>query len=116
MKIVHTKFELLIDQILKFEERNNCFLYKVPGLINLTDSVLVVEDEDYDAPEEIDGYFCSLSWSGIKDVLDNLSSQIPNPTLENYAEAINYYIENDAFIDRENLDNQPEGGYKIWGK
>lgn len=114
MKTEIINIDILINQILDLPERQNCFLYTSSDFLARGDTVLLVDDDDYDAPDEINGYVCNLSWASIKDIAINLLSQLPNPTLEDYIEAINYYIENDAFIDKENPDNNPQGGYKIW--
>jgi hypothetical protein len=67
-------------------------------------------------PIKKEGFQYVIGVDQIKDALENLSFQSKNLDISVCIKAINYYIENDAFIDLENPDNHPEGGYKIWGK
>ena len=89
------------------------FEFSKDNFIHIDQPVLISDDE-YTA-EPINNFNCTLPCGDVKQVLINLKNQISSPTLDDYIEAINYYIENDAFIDKENPYNKPQGGYKIWG-
>lgn len=107
--------EDLIKEINISEMKSNFFIYSMNSILQKEEDVLLVEDDEYDVPDEIDGYEHRMSWQTAKGVIENLQSQNPTPTLDDYIEAINYYIENDAFIDVENRENKHQGGFKIWG-
>lgn len=105
-------FNDFLNHISDYGYTYSLYAKKVP--ISNNDEILLY-DELYDIPDEIDGFMYVIGIDHIEQVLENLSFQIQNPIMEDYIEAINYYIENDAFIDKENPDNKPQGGYKIWG-
>ena len=103
--------EDFINKISFFTE--GCILYMKSPKIKLGEEVLI--SFDVYSYEPIGDYQSVLPCKEIQQIILNLESQNPNPTLDDYIEAINYYIENDAFIDVENRDNKPQGGFKIWG-
>ena len=105
----------LVNRLNNKDEEFFDFFHTIHSVIAENENVLLVCDDEYDAPDEIDGYTYRLEYGVLKQICDNLNMQISNPTLDDYIEAINYYIENDAFIDKENPYNKPQGGYKIWG-
>lgn len=76
---------------------------------------MVVLDDEYDADEIIQDFRSCIGMDAVNQIVENLDEQSKDSTLDDYIEAINYYIENDAFIDKENPYNKPQGGYKIWG-
>jgi hypothetical protein len=93
-------FEFLLKNIEKYD--NNNILYTKSSPVNLYDEV-IVDNDIYDIKDNINGfeYFCGMNQ--LKSVLRNLSMQNPNYTDLNICiDAINYYIEYDAFIDLEN--------------
>ena len=89
-------FTNLLDSLEKFPEG---FLYLKARKVNSFEKVLVVYNDPYFAEDSIEGYHYSLCIFQIEDILENLYQQISSPTLDQKIEAINYYIENDAFID-----------------
>lgn len=115
MKSEEIILTLLVEKIASEPIRNNFFLYSKSENMKKEETILLVHDDEYDAPDEIDKYTCRMSWKTMRGIIDNLQSQNLTSTLDDYIEAINYYIENDAFIDKENPYNKPQGGYKIWG-
>jgi hypothetical protein len=88
----------LIENISKFSAEG--FLYTKIGIIDEKDRVLISYDE-YNA-EPIDKFTWTLSCSEVEDILRDLNTQIQSPTMKECVNAINYYIQNDAFINLEN--------------
>ncbi len=102
-----------LDRILEFS--GDYVMYSEKNKIERDNSLILALNNEYNLPDTILSFKRQLSCGDVEGIMDNLSSQIYSPTLDDYVEAINYYIENDAFIDKENPDNKPQGGYKIWG-
>ena len=69
---------------------------------------MVVLDDEYDADEIIQDFRSCIGMDAVNQIVENLDEQSKDSTLDDYIEAINYYIENDAFIDKENPDNKPQ--------
>ena len=65
----------------------------------LSADCLIVNDEDF--PDEVDGYYYYLFVDQIKDVSDNLFFQKNDYSVAELVKAINFYFENDAFIELE---------------
>ncbi len=94
-----TKILLINDFIAHLENFKDGALYSKSKKLNLSDNVLIAHEDRYLEAEEIDGFSYMLELSQVEDVISNLTAQIHHPTLKNIIEALNYYIENDAFID-----------------
>ena len=86
----------LIENIFSYSEVG--VLYKKEAEVLNSDTKVLVSFDEYNT-EDIQGYTWTLDCREIESIISNLSEQIPSPTLDQKIEAINYYIENDAFID-----------------
>lgn len=90
---------VLIDKINEIDEG---FLYSKSSGINADEEVLIVNEDAYTIPDEtIGGFQYKLGLHQVQDIIENLRMQIEKPTTENYIDAIDYYIKNDAFITKE---------------
>jgi|LakMenE18May11ns_1017448.scaffolds.fasta_scaffold9068454_2 hypothetical protein len=87
----------LINQINQLKEG---FLYTKSDRIKNQEKVLITYDNDnYTLPlEEMNGFKYRMGIFQIEEVIQNLKTQTKDPDTENCIKAINYYIENDAFI------------------
>jgi len=97
MKKMIIAIDELINQINQFKEG---FLYTKSDRLESQEKVLITYDnDDYTLPlEEIDGFKYRVGIFQIEEVIQNLKIQTKNPDTENCIKAINFYIENDAFI------------------
>jgi len=74
------------------------------GSLRLADTAMIFDsrelDPDEDYPPEASALELRTVVGGpsIQDVLSNLSQQRPNPDIEKMLDALNYYLEHDAFI------------------
>ena len=91
---------IFIDFINNINDYNYKYsLYSKILPINLGDEILL-EEELYDIKDTIGEFNYIIGVEDIKDIMNNLKMQLPkNNDLQICANAINYYIENDAFID-----------------
>lgn len=103
----------MIDRISFFSD--DYVMYINGDILSKDANILLALNDEYNLPDHIMGFKRHLGCGDVEGIIDNLQSQNPAPTLDDYIEAINYYIENDAFIDVENRENKPQGGFKIWG-
>jgi len=63
--------------------------------------ILVIYNDPYFDEERVNKYCYLISVFQIKEVIENLNQQLIKPNTQDYVDAINFYIENDAFIDLE---------------
>jgi hypothetical protein len=63
----------------------------------LSDEELAEIDEKDDT--EFDTKYYGVGMDLVKDIMDNLNQQLKNSTLEQKLEALNFYLDNDAFIE-----------------
>jgi hypothetical protein len=93
------KFEDFIKNVDNFNYTYSLYAKNLP--IGLNDEVLL-EEELYDVKDNIDAFDYIIGIEDIKGVLNNLNIQLPNNMdLNICVDAVNYYIEYDAFIDLE---------------
>lgn len=86
----------IIDRINELDEG---FLYAKPNKIKDEKLLLIYEDEYILPPETMEGFQYKMGIFQLRDIIENLKMQKEKPNTEDYIEAINYYIDNDAFID-----------------
>ncbi len=98
--MIKLKFEDFIKNIEKYNEKCGFYVRSLP--VKIADEICLF-DAGYDIVENIDNFRFIIFVFAINDVLENLKAQNTNSTdLKICADAINYYIEYDAFIDLEN--------------
>jgi hypothetical protein len=97
MKKKKISIEELIAEMNQFKEG---FLYTKSHKVKKNEAILLVYDNDnYEIPpEKIDEFKYRMGIFQMDEIIKNLKMQISNPNTEKYINAINYYIENDAFI------------------
>lgn len=99
MKKRYITINALFNQIKEIDEG---FLYLKSNEISPNEEILIVYEDKYTIPDEdIDGFKYQLGLDQVQDIIENLTMQIENPTLEDCIEAVNYYIKNDAFVMKE---------------
>lgn len=76
-------------------------LYTIPHQKLTVGTKVIISFDEYNT-SDIYKYKWTLDCRDIEDIFSNISQQIDQPTIEQKIEAINYYIENDAFIDMKN--------------
>jgi hypothetical protein len=90
----------LINTIDEIDETLNIYLPKHVDMLNMdTPCLLVTSDTELDEmiiDNECFNYV--LGVYSIKDVFENLKQQLNDPTDEQRLEAINFYINNDAYV------------------
>ena len=86
--------ELIALLPLKFEG----FLYSDSKTLGIHQNILLVSDDPYLDLEIIDNYSYLMGAFQFEDIINNLKQQIENPTMNTITKAINFYIENNAFI------------------
>ena len=89
----------VVEVLNDMEKFLDCGILYTSGLLKSDKDILISYDE-YNT-NDIDDFHWTLEMKDIEDILSNLSQQVSHPTIEQKIEAINYYIENDAFIDLE---------------
>ncbi|MBM3469092.1 MAG: hypothetical protein FJX71_06655 [Alphaproteobacteria bacterium] len=94
----------ILRNINEIDENYNLYLPKgIDSLRTETPCLLLNSNfEDEDKMEDII-YTYVLGIYSINDIVDNLNQQIKNPTMEQKLYALNFYIQNDAFADFENI-------------
>ncbi len=92
-----TKLKDFLFDIKTYDEEGA--LYLSDKGLSLNSDCLIISNEDF--PDEIDGFYYYLFVAQIKDVSENLFFQKRDYSLKDFVEAINFYFENDAFINLE---------------
>jgi hypothetical protein len=94
--MIKTTFNLLLEIIENYD--NNHIIYAKSFTPNLLDEVLI-DDDVYEIKNNIDGFEYLFGMNQLKSILRNLDYQRPNNNDLNLClAAINYYINNDAYI------------------
>lgn len=102
--MIKEKFENFIKNINDYNYKFSLYAKSLP--IQLSETI-ILNEELYEVKDKIDGFNYIIGVEDLKDVLSNLQEQISdNSDIYLCADAINYYIENDAFIDLEHDSNQ----------
>ncbi|MHA6306530.1 DUF7716 domain-containing protein [Hafnia paralvei] len=70
------------------------------GVFSLDSSDFPLDSVDYlPIQAKNDGWVETFECAGVEDIIDNLSYQVSNPTIEQLFEAFVFYYDNDAFIE-----------------
>jgi len=98
-----TAMNKLINNINNIDWRFDVYLPKNRDKLEINTPCLLVRYEDEESLEDekyIDSiYTYSLQIEDVKSIVENLNEQIKDPTMDQILEAIEFYIENDAFIE-----------------
>jgi|GEM_PF-3358893 len=90
-----------VDEI---DETLNIYFPREIDILKLdTISVLLSDEELAEIDEkddtEFDSKYYGVGMNVVKDIIDNLNQQLKTSTLEQKLEALNFYLDNDAFIE-----------------
>jgi hypothetical protein len=102
--MIFLKFKELLNNYQKYDFSNNIYV-STKGLLLIDTICLLIDDDEFSEDSiVINGtlYNYLMNIDVIYSSIENLNQQRENPTDEEYLKAINFYIENDAFIDLEN--------------
>ena len=102
--MIKLKFDDFVKNIENYNEKYGFYVKSLPLKI---DDVVCLFDAGYDIVESIDDFKFMIFVFAINDVLENLKEQTSgNIDINLCIEAINYYIQYDAFIDLDHTQTQ----------
>lgn len=87
----------IIDRINELDE---AFLYAKSDKIKNDENLLLIYGDEYTLPPEtLEGFQYKMGIFQLRDIIENLKMQSGTLNIGTCVDAINYYLENDAFID-----------------